>query len=110
MLGLYDILRKAACLLLRLCQIIEKGAAVFRLDLCPGLGESCHRSVSFAVATLLHKKILLLANEVLELGEILEFRTKFLVGEVLANVDALLQQWNRRSMPTSGPRDYDIYA
>ena len=96
MLGLYDILRKAACLLLSLGQIIKVGAAVFRLDLRAGLDESCHRSVSFAVTTLLHEKILLLANEVLKLGEVLEFRTKFLVSEVFANVDALLQQWNRR--------------
>ena len=93
MLGLYDVLRKAACLLFRLCQIIEKGAAVFRLDLCTGFAESCDRCICFAVTALLHEKILLLASEILELGEILQFRTKFLVSEVLANVDPLLQKY-----------------
>ena len=94
MLGLYDILRQTAGFLLRLCQIVEKGAAVLRLNLCPGFGECCGRSICFAVTALLNEKVLLRANEVLELGEVLEFRTKFLVSEVLANIDALLLQWN----------------
>ena len=74
-LGLYDILREAAGLLLGLCQIVEQGAAVFRLNLCPGLGESCDRGIRFAVTALLDEKILLLADEVLKLGQIREFRT-----------------------------------
>src|SRR5205823_6565424 len=40
------------------------------------------------------EKVLLRAHKVLELGEVLEFRAKFLVSEVLANIDALLLQWN----------------
>ena len=95
-LCLDDVLRQTASFLLGLCQLIEKGAAVFRLNLCPGFGESCHRSISIAVTALLDKKILLLANEVLKLGEVLEFRTQFLISEVLADIDALLKQWNRR--------------
>ena len=56
----------AAGLLLGLRQIVEQGAAVFRLDLCAGLSESCDRGISFARTALLDEKILLLADEVAE--------------------------------------------
>jgi hypothetical protein len=93
-LGFYDILSETASFLFGLCQIVEQGAAVLRLNLCPGFGECCDRCIRFAVTALLNEKVLLRANKVLELGEVLEFRTKFLVSEVLANIDALLLQWN----------------
>ena len=55
----------AAGLLLGLCQIIEQSATVFRLDLCPGLSESCNGGICFTVTASLDEKILLLADEVL---------------------------------------------
>ena len=70
--------------------LIEKAAAVFGLDLGTRLNQGRDRSISFTITTLLDKKILLLTNKILQLGQILEFRTEFLVTKVLTDFYALL--------------------
>src|SRR5450759_2638960 len=88
-LGLDHVLSKAGGLLLGLGQLLRSGAAVLRGGLSAGLDEGGNRGFGFVYVALLDHELLLKTDEVLELGEILEFRTIFLGNQVFANVDTL---------------------
>src|SRR5450759_1107157 len=88
-LGLDHVLSKTGGLLLCLGQLLKSGAAILRSGLSAGLDEGGNRSFGFVYVALLDHELLLKTDEVLVVGEILEFRTIFLGNQVFANVDTL---------------------
>jgi hypothetical protein len=77
-------------------EIARETAAIFGERLRPRLLDRRHRRFGFAQLALLDEQLLLLANEILQVGQIDELRPQFLVPKLLAHVDALLRHGDRR--------------
>src|SRR5262249_18687116 len=105
LLGLDDILRQPGGLLLSLGQFIKQCALIFGGRPDPGFDQPGNRFPDLAVPALLHQKVLLLADQLLEVGQVLQFRAKFPFGEIFADIDSLLQQGDRLGELVDGGLD-----